>query len=176
VALLLIFDIFPFPIFQSTDIREKVVWGTTEDDEKAVSIFYSSKQSMFNNYLNTHFRPRFEGLLNSFTKTEIHIYMFAPKLASVQFLYWIKDIEEWKDKLIVFNGVFEYKDGVENQKTKITQKFMNNSLKDFVNTLTGDNLKSQDFIENILKRHPIFMNGSGNPDFKNFVNGKRIEK
>jgi len=172
----LIFDIFPFPIFQSTDIREKVVWGTTDVDEEAVSTFYSSKQSMFNDYLDTHFKPRFEGLLDSFEKSKIHIYMFAPKLASVQFLYWIKEIDEWKNNLIEFNDVFEYKEEVVNQKTKSVQKFMNDSLKKFVKKLTADDcLKSKDFIDNILKKHPIFMNGSGNPDFKNFVNGKRRE-
>jgi hypothetical protein len=171
----LIFDIFPFPIFQSTDIREKVVWGTTDLDENAVSTFYSSKQSKFDEYLENHFRPRFKCLLDSFEGKKIHIYMFAPKLASIQFLNWFI-LTQWKDHLVKFNGDFIFHESVKNEKTNKEQKFINSSLKNFVLQLTGEENKSNVFIEDVLKKHPIFMNGSGNPDFKNFVNGKRNEK
>lgn len=169
----LIFDIFPFPIFQSTDIREKVVWGTTDLDENAVSTFYSSKQSKFNEYLDTHFKPRFNCLLDSFKDKKIHIYMFAPKLASVQILYWLKDTN-WSKQLVQFDNVFILQESVTNEKTGKNQKFINNSLNNFVSNLaSNDKNKAEHFIENILKKHPIFMNGSGNPDFNNFVNGKK---
>ena len=171
----IIFDIFPFPIFQSTDIRDKITWGCDEEDENAVSEFFSSRDSEFNKYLNTYFKNRFEALLKSIGKKKINIYMFAPKLASVQFLYWLKEKTDWMKYLVKFNNIeFKFHGTVKNKKTKKTQKFINNSLNKFVLDLAAkDEKKAQDFIENILKKHPIFMNGSGNPDFNNFVNGKK---
>ena len=171
----LIFDIFPFPIYQSTDIREKITWGCDEEDENAVSEFFSSRDSKFNEYLNTYFKNRFEKLLMEIKNKEIKIYMFAPKLASVQFLYWLKEKTAWMKYLVKFNDIeFKFHETVKNEKTKKTQKFINNSLNKFVLDLAAkDDKKAQDFIENILKKHPIFMNGSGNPDFNNFVNGKK---
>jgi len=160
----LIFDIFPFPVFQSTDIRGNVVWDQTEDDENAISSFYSSRQSKFNDYLTTYFSPRFKCLLNSFEDKDINIYMFAPKLASVQFLYWFKDTC-WINQLTKFNGDFTKKD---------FKMFMNKSLNNFVFKLAKKTEHiSYDFINNILIQHPIFMNESGNPDFKSFVNGEK---
>ena len=171
----LIFDIFPFPIYQSTDIRDKITWGITPEDEKTVSEFYSSRVSKFNEYLETYFSPRFKQLLTSFRDKDIKIYMFAPKLASVQFLYWLKEKPDWMNYLVNFdNSEFEFHETVKNDKTEKEQKFMNESLNKFVlNLASNDKNKANDFIENILKKHPIFMNGSGNPDFKNFVNGKK---
>ncbi len=43
----LIFDIFPFPIFQATDIRKKVKRRTVDSDRMAVSTFDSFEQSNF---------------------------------------------------------------------------------------------------------------------------------
>lgn len=171
----LIFDIFPFPIYQSTDIREKITWGCDEDDENAVSEFFSSRVSKFNDYLNEYFENRFRNLLDKIKNKKIKIYMFAPKLASVQFLYWLKEKIDWMKYLVTFeDSEFKFHENVENEKTKKTQKFINNSLNKFVlNLAAEDKKKAKDFIENILKKHPIFMNGSGNPDFNNFVNGKK---
>ena len=78
--------------------------------------------------------------------------------------------------LVKFNDTeFKFHETVENKKTEKIQKFINSSLNKFVLDLAAkDEKKAQDFIENILKKHPIFMNGSGNPDFNNFVNGKKI--
>ena len=172
----LIFDIFPFPVFQSTDIREKIVRGESEEDENAVSSFYSSRLSQFNVYLDTFFQNRFQCLIESFGDKKIHIYMFAPKLASVQFLYWLKDII-WKDNLVKFSSTFISQDFVTTEKSEKSEKpqlFMTKSLKSFVLSLANEsNKEAQTFISEILLMHPIFMNGSGNPDFKNFVNGKR---
>ena len=169
----LIFDIFPFPIFQSTDIREKIVWGESEEDENAVSSFYSSRLSQFDVYLETIFKNRFQCLIESFRDKKIHIYMFSPKLSSVQFLYWLKDIS-WKDNLVKFNGAFISQDFVINEKTEKPQFFMTKSLENFVLSLANESKEeAQTFISEILLMHPIFMNGSGNPDFKNFVNGIR---
>jgi hypothetical protein len=171
----LIFDIFPFPIYQSTDIREKITRGDDDEDENAVSEFYSSRVSKFNEYLKTYFSPRFEQLLTSFCDKEIKIYMFAPKLASVQFLYWLTEKSVWMEYLVNFEKKeFIFQENVKNDKTEIEKIFINESLNKFVSNLaSNDKNKANDFIENILKKHPIFMNGSGNPDFNNFVNGKK---
>lgn len=173
----LIFDIFPFPIYQSTDIREKITWGCNEEDENAVSKFYSSRESNFNKYLDTYFLQRFKDLLSFFGDKKIKIHMFAPKLASVQFLYWLakKYDMAYMAYMVKFDNVeFEYQENVRNEKTEKDKEFMNDSLKKFVLNLAGqDEKKANYFIENILKNHPIFMNGSGNPDFNNFVNGKK---
>lgn len=173
----LIFDIFPFPIYQSTNIREKITWGNSPEDENVVSEFYFSRESKFNNYLESYFEIRFQKLLKEIKNKEIKIYMFAPKLASVQFLYWLKEKIDWMKYLVKFNDTeFKFHETVENKKTEKIQKFINSSLNKFVLDLAAkDEKKAQDFIENILKKHPIFMNGSGNPDFNNFVNGKKYE-
>ena len=171
----IIFDIFPFPIFQSTDIRDKITWGITQEDEKTVSEFYSSRESKFNEYLEKYFSPRFNQLLTSFCDKNIKIYMFAPKLASVQFLYWLQEKTVWMNYLVNFvNYKIEFHEKVKNDKTEKEQKFMNESLKTFVlNLASNDVKKADDFIDSTLKKYPIFMNGSGNPDFNNFVNGKK---
>jgi hypothetical protein len=98
--------------------------------------------------------------------------MFAPKLASVQFLYWFQSTY-WEKFLVNFESSnFEYKESVLNKKTEKHQKFMNKSLTSFVSNLANEEEKENIFIGK-LKKYPIFMNGSGNPDFNNFVNGKK---
>ena len=158
----LIFDIFPIPIYQSTEIREKITWGCTEEDENSVSEFFSSRESNFNDYLNKFFKKRFDGLLKNINENKkINIYMFAPKLASVQFLYWFTNTNtEWKKLLVNFdNQNFEYQDYVVNEKTKGKKYFLNKSLKDFVSKLEANgHAKENNFIEKTLIKHPIFMN------------------
>ena len=168
----LIFDIFPFPVFQSTDIREKVVWGKSDEDDEVVSSFYSFRQSCFNEYLDIFFSLRFSELMKAINQKEVKIYMFAPKLASVQFLLWFKRTD-WYKNLISFNVAFEYSETTINEKTKNPKEFLNKSMLDFLTRLNVDSDRDI-FISSVLKQHPIFMNGSGNPDFQNFVNGKKI--
>jgi len=170
----LIFDIFPFPVYQSTDLRERVVWGKSDEDEEMVSSFYSFRQSFFNEYLNIFFSSRFTELMKAFSHKEVRIYMFAPKLASVQFLLWFQS-QTWFKNLISFNAIFEYSEFTINEKTKKAKTFLSKSMLDFLTRLNVDS-NGDIFISDVLKQHPIFMNGSGNPDFQNFVNGKKISK
>ena len=80
----LIFDIFPFPIFQSTGIREQIV--------------YKDGIQSFITYLDNYFEPRLKNLLDGLSKKgkTINMYLFAPKLASVHFLFWLKDKDHYK--------------------------------------------------------------------------------
>jgi hypothetical protein len=163
----LIFDIFPFPVYQSTDIRDKIARGKTQNDENDISSYYHDmRSSFFTNYLNYFFLPRFVKLLEEFESKKIKIYLFAPKYTSIQFIHWAKDLELFKKHFVQFSeSEFEYLE-------KIGERdFLNSSLIDFVKKLEPET--TDEFIE-ILKEYPIFMNGSGNPDFQNFVNGKKI--
>jgi hypothetical protein len=164
----LIFDIFPFPIFQSTAIRENI--NLDEGD---------SKKSMFNLYLDNYFKPRFDKLIElliekGFKRHDIKLYLFAPKLASIQFLFWFQSdinydlLEKFGKK---FNSLSEKKD--KNSKTKL---FINKSLEKFIHNLPSNDKCSKDEFIDKLKTHPIFMNESGNPDFNNFVNGVKKNK
>jgi hypothetical protein len=165
----LILDIFPFPVFQSTDIRDEIKRGKTEDEENYVPSYYESRNSKgsFESYLDCFFKPRLEELLRKFKKfhdVKIGIYLFAPKYTSVQFLHWIKEHEDFMKYLIKFNGKFE------SQETLNGRVFLNDSLNEFINRLE---INDGDGFCKTIQGHPIFMNGSGNPDFENFVNGKR---
>lgn len=165
----LIFDIFPFPVFQSTDIRDKIARGETQNDENDISSYYHDmRYSFFTNYLNDFFLPRLIKLLEEFESKKIRIYLFAPKYTSIQFIHWAKDLELFKEHFVRFSdSKFEYLEEIDGR------DFLNSSLIDFIKKLEPE--ATDEFIE-ILKKHPIFVNGSGNPDFQNFVNGKRILK
>jgi hypothetical protein len=156
----LIFDIFPFPIFQSTEIRENIV--------------YIDGQSSFVKYLDDYFHPRLEQLLtdidNENKEFKINMYLFAPKLASVQFLYWLKEKAFYMHLIKFENTDFVFSPTSKSAKVKDIQ-FMNKSLDNFVDKISQKEMKSV-FLDK-LYAHPIFMNDSGNPDFNNFVNGKK---
>ena len=168
----LIFDVFPFPVYQSTDIRDKIARVETqndENDENDISSYYHDMRfSFFTNYLNDFFLPRLIELLEEFESKEIRIYLFAPKYTSIQFIHWAKGLELFKKNFVRFSdSKFEYLEEIDGR------DFFNSSLIDFIKKLEPET--TDEFIE-ILKKHPIFMNGSGNPDFQNFVNGKKISK
>jgi hypothetical protein len=155
----LIFDIFPFPIFQSTGIREQIVYK-------------NSKQS-FITYLDKYFEPRLKNLLDGLSKKEltINMYLFAPKLASVHFLFWLKDKDHYKYLVKFMDTNFTFSETSKKADGK-DMKFINDSFRGFLDriTLKDENLNKE--FQEKLKSHPILMNNSGNPDFKNFVNGK----
>jgi hypothetical protein len=158
----LIFDIFPFPIFQSTDIRENIV--------------YKDGQSSFMKYLDDYFEPRLQEFLDVLPKKhedlKIKMYLFAPKLASVQFLYWLKGKSFYKYLIEFDDKQFSFSPTSKSEKGRDIE-FINKSLTKFLDKISkkDENIKA-DFLK-ILKLHPIFMNESGNPDFNNFVNGKK---
>lgn len=158
----LIFDIFPFPIFQSTDIRENIV--------------YKDGQSSFMYYLDEYFEPRLERFLDVLRKKdedlEIKMYLFAPKLASVQFLYWLKEKSFYKYLIKFDDKQFSFSPTSKSEKGRDIG-FINKALTKFLDKISNndENIKA-DFLK-ILNSHPIFMNESGNPDFNNFVNGKK---
>jgi hypothetical protein len=162
----IIFDIFPFPVFQSTDIRKKII-------RRTISIFPQdtpNKQPAFEEYLNKYFTPRLiclkEKLQEKLKQPEqkdipIKYYLFAPKLTSIQFLYWAIEKEEIKEKLVKFDKEsFKFKGG-----------WLNKSLKDFIQNI--ENGVEKKILEGLIKQYPIFMNGSGQPSFSNFFNGKK---
>lgn len=159
----LIFDIFPFPVYQSTKIRQTI--NLIEKDKKTISSFYleRKKNNAFNTYLNDWFEPRLKSLLYRFPPhTKINLYLFAPKYASVQFLYWIISKKEFVNHLVKFNGNF-----ILNSK-----KLLTIDLEKFIKKLADGEKEDIERLGKALINHPIFMNDTtGNPNFKSFVNG-----
>jgi hypothetical protein len=166
----LIIDIFPFPVFQSTDIRDEIKRGQTEEEESHVASCFESRNSedYFACYLNRFFEPRLEELFRKFDEfqnVKIKIYLFAPKYTSVQFLHWMWVHEKkFMAYLIKFNGEFEWQEELNGK------FFLNKSLKKFIKKLE---VKDRVGFCTTIKNYPIFMNGSGNPDFERFVNGQK---
>ena len=158
----LIFDIFPFPIFQSTNIRENIV--------------KENEQSTFLKYLNHYFKPRLDILFHDLSQKkqdlEIKIYLFAPKLASIQFLFWFKDNDFYKHLIKFKNSGFAPSQDSKSKKGRDIL-FINKSLDKFVIKISNEDKKIKDEFIEVLLEHPILMNDSGNPDFNNFVNGKK---
>jgi hypothetical protein len=163
----LILDIFPFPVFQSTDIRDNIKRCQTEEEKSHFESCFESRNSddYFACYLDRFFKPRLEELFQKFQI--VKIYLFAPKYTSVQFLHWMwaynKKIMKHLIKFRV-NTDFESPEEIE------WEDFLNGKLKKFIERLE---VKDSDGFCKTIQGHPIFMNGSGNPDFENFVNGKR---
>jgi hypothetical protein len=168
----LILDIFPFPVIQSTDIRDNIKRCQTEEEKSHFASCFESinSEDYFACYLNRFFEPRLEELFRKFDKFQdviIKIYLFAPKYTSVQFLHWIwVHKKKCIDNLIKFKGNKNFKPANDTE----WEGFLNGKLKDFIKRLVGKDI--DDFCTTI-KDHPIFMNGSGNPDFEQFVNGQK---
>ncbi len=157
----LILDIFPFPVFQATDIREKINYN-------------SNRGSYFEVYLNTYFSERLKELIDKINyqpnNLSIKLYLFAPKITSIQFLYWFQNncfykyLTNFDDKVFSFSGKSKSKKDKE-------VSFINKSLEGFIREITQKNPDHDKFIK-VIENHPIFMNESGNPDFNKFVNGE----
>ena len=87
----------------------------------------------------------------------------------MQFLHWVQNKSEYFSRLVQFDSEsFKYL-----PHTKTKEEFLNKSLLTFISNLSIDKNEIDSF-KNLLTQFPIFMNGSGNPDFKRFVNGRRI--
>jgi hypothetical protein len=154
----LIIDIFPFPIYQSTKIREQI----NKEENTSFPEDTLSNISEFNKYLNYYFLPRLSSLLNQLGKRTFKYYLFAPKLTSIQFLYWASNNDEIKEKLVNFDNItFESK-----------AKWLNKSLEDFIQKIAVTDVDKKSLV-NLINNHPIFMNGSGQPSFNDFINGKK---
>jgi hypothetical protein len=154
----LIIDIFPFPIYQSTKIREQI----NREENTSFPEDTLSNISEFNKYLNYYFLPRLSSLLNQLGKRTFKYYLFAPKLTSIQFLYWASNYDEIKEKLVKFDNIkFESKG-----------KWLNKSLEDFIQKIAETDVNKKRLVD-LINNHPIFMNGSGQPSFNDFINGKK---
>lgn len=166
----LILDIFPFPVFQSTDIRDKIKRGHPKDEDDVATYHLKRNSSnLFTKYLNDFFEPRLNCLLDKFKrkKVNIKIYLFAPKYTSVQFLHWVQNKPEYIKRLVKFDSLsFE-------SSSRKQKQFLNKSLNTFISDLSNDKIGNE-FFKKCLEQVPIFMNGSGNPDFKRFVNGNKL--
>ena len=165
----MIFDIFPFPIFQTTKNRQRVnriSVMNTQDILRAGNAI-----TAFNFFLDSYFCSRLEKLLRNFENIKnVNFYLFAPKYTSIQFLSWCYSGDEnskikksLRDKLVEFSGLnnipLDSLDSLENPIfTKDTRDFIK-KISDPVTLIPKLNI------------HPIFMDKSGNPNFNNFING-----
>jgi len=156
----IIFDIFPFPVFQSTDIRNKINRRTQYDFPQDT---LTTNQSLFNKFLTDFFKRRLKILLDELGEGRIvKYYLFAPKLTSIQFLYWASNYDEIKEKLVEFDNItFESKG-----------KWSNKSLEDFIQKIAETDVNKNRLVD-LINNHPIFMNGSGQPSFNDFINGNK---
>jgi hypothetical protein len=164
----IIFDIFPFPVFQSTDIRNKInrqTKGNFPQDKL-------NEQPAFEEYLNEYFTRRLKILIEQIKNPrkqdnlKIKYYLFAPKLTSIQFLYWASKNSEIKNNLVKFD-----------KKTinKNVEEWLNDSLKAFIGNIANNDEVEKQILIDLIGKYPIFMNGSGQPSFNNFINGKKSE-
>ena len=77
-------------------------------------------------------------------------------------MYWASNYDEIKEKLVKFkNLTFESK-----------AKWLNKSLEDFIQKIAETDVNKKRLV-NLINGHPIFMNGSGQPSFNDFINGKK---
>jgi hypothetical protein len=76
---------------------------------------------------------------------------------------WVHE-KKFMAYLIKFNGEFEWQEELNGK------FFLNKSLKKFIKKLE---VKDRVGFCTTIKNYPIFMNGSGNPDFERFVNGQK---
>jgi hypothetical protein len=156
----MIFDIFPFPIFQTTKNRQRVNRKSVMNTQGILS----EGNTAFNKYLNDYFCSRLEKLLRNFKEIKnVNFYLFAPKYTSIQFLSWCysgDDNCEIKDKLVKFSELEN--NNLDSDEYPIFTK----DIKEFIEKIsTPKNLIPK------LNTHPIFMDKSGNPNFNNFING-----
>lgn len=181
----LIFDIFPFPIFQTTKNRQRVnrksVINTADNLPK--------KKIAFNDFLNNYFCSRLEKLLNNFG-TKVKFYLFAPKYTSIQFLSWCYLAEEncalkerLQENLVKFGNDYSFQCSMKEDGSALASPTTTGVLKlkkanilftkdtiEFIEKI-GDTPKHKQVIQDKIREHPIFMDKSGNPNFNKFING-----
>lgn len=172
----LIFDIFPFPIFQTTDNRKRVNLKDNESEQSEIqksSLINDSENSNsfgFFNFLDTHFCSRLEELIRDFEEIKnVKFYLFAPKYTSIQFLSWCYSGDEnceikkrLQVELINFGNCddrFQFLLDTDSFYTDDTKKFINK-------------VGNPEGIKDAISKHPIFMDKSGNPNFNEFINGR----
>jgi hypothetical protein len=163
----MIFDIFPFPIFQTTKNRQRVNRQSVMNTEDILG--HNQRKTAFSTFLDSHFCSRLENLLSNFKIEYVNFYLLAPKYTSIQFLSWCYSGDEnskikksLRDKLVKFSGLNNIP--LNTLKNPIFTK----DTRDFIKKISDP-----DTLIPKLNTHPIFMDNSGNPNFNNFINGMK---
>ena len=114
-------------------------------------IHKNNNQISFNSYLDNYFHYRFLNVIRMFPNSKIQIYLMAPKFTSIQFLNWGIDKDEIKERMYEFE-IPRNIEGISISK----------DLETFINKIRFD--------KNKLTNYPIYVDGSGNPNFNNYFN------